>query len=96
MNEDAFLSLAAKWDVALSDAADPQTVLLASIAKKVRFWLDHDYEKLARVLYLLDVPESALHHALRTTPFAEVPEAVAILIIKREIEKAELRRKYSA
>ena len=61
---------------------------------RVAFMLRHDYERLLSLLYLLDVRERDLRATLETSDEAAKAETLAQLILDRETEKVESRKKY--
>ena len=75
---------------------DPFAVLRSILAQKIRYWIDRDIDKLKQALYRIDVNERQVKEVLATEPLDEAVEHIADLIIKRQLEKVETRKKYSA
>jgi hypothetical protein len=55
--------------------------------------IHRDFEKLKWILYRIDVSEKKLNYALQNSE-ADAATVVADLIIQRQIEKAESRKKF--
>jgi hypothetical protein len=55
--------------------------------------IHHDMEKLKWILYRIDVSEKKLSEALRNSE-ADAATIIADMIIQRQIEKAESRKKF--
>lgn len=56
--------------------------------------LEHDFEKLCNLIYRHDVSEEQFHHALQSGDIEEQANRVAELVIERELQKVEMRKKY--
>lgn len=61
---------------------------------RVEFMLRHDYERLLSSLYLLDVRERDLRAALEISGESAKAKTLAQLILDRETEKVESRKRY--
>ena len=72
----------------VTTAEDFQLIL----AKLIRHLLDNDFERLINGLYRIDVSEEKVKQALSAS--GDIAEEIATLIIKREMQKVETRRKY--
>ena len=68
-----------------------QDEFLKLLTKVIRHLLDKDFERLMNGLYRIDVDENKVKRALTTDNPAE---NIAQLIIERELQKVETRRKY--
>jgi len=68
--------------------------LLHFIGEQVKHWLDTNMEHLFYVLYRLDINEPKVHQALAPTAIEPPHQAIAKLILDREIQKAEARLYY--
>ncbi|WP_299824988.1 hypothetical protein [uncultured Pontibacter sp.] len=58
--------------------------------------LTSDLPKLLQILYRIDVDEKAVKEAMVADDSELISERIARLILKRELQKAELRQKYSS
>lgn len=56
--------------------------------------LDNRYDLLINTLYRIDVSEEKLNTLFTSTQREFIPEALADLIIERQLQKIELRKKY--
>lgn len=72
----------------VSTAEDFQLIL----AKLIRHLLDNDFERLINGLYRIDVSEEKVKQAMASA--GDLAEEIAMLIIEREMQKVETRRKY--
>jgi hypothetical protein len=54
----------------------------------------NDYQKLLALLYRIDVNEEKFQNAFKSDSSTLISDKIAMLIIEREIEKAEWRKKY--
>lgn len=65
---------------------------LASVVLRL---LNTDLPKLLQILYRIDVEERAVKEAMIADDAELIAERIARLILKRELQKAELRQRYS-
>lgn len=65
---------------------------LSSVVLKL---LNSDLPRLLQILYRIDVDEKAVKEAMIAEDTEIIAERIARLILKRELQKAELRQKYS-
>ena len=63
------------------------------LIQRIEELIHHDFEKLKWVLYRIDVSEKKLNEALQNSE-ADAATVMADLIIQRQIEKAESRKKF--
>ena len=68
-----------------------QDEFLKLLTNVIQHLLDKDFERLMNGLYRIDVDEKKVKLAMTTD---NVAENIAILIIERELQKVETRRKY--
>ena len=80
-------------DISSSEVSSAQDFELI-LAKLIRHLLDSDFERLINGLYRIDVSEEKVKQALSAS--GDIAEEIATLIIKREMQKVETRRKYRA
>ncbi len=57
--------------------------------------LEHDFTKLTNMIYRHDVNEVKFNRALEEPSLKLQAHAIAILVIQRELQKIETRKKYS-
>lgn len=70
-------------------------VLRSYLVKVISELLDKDLNRLIQAMYRIDISENEFKSALSTINPEEIPEEIANLVIKREMEKVESRKKYS-
>lgn len=78
----------------LIDEVQNEEQLLRLVTIYVQELIDHDFERLLLVLYRLDVGEIKVKKALDINGAANAAQSIAQLIIDREKEKIETRKKY--
>jgi hypothetical protein len=64
-----------------------------ALIQRIDELIHHDMEKLKWILYRIDVSEKKLSEALRNSE-ADATTIIADMIIQREIEKADSRKKF--
>ena len=90
-NEDIRPALAKRWGLApeVSDAN-----LISELAHRVAWLMKHDYQRLLNAVYLLDIPERRFNEASSLPTNEATARSLAELIIQRERQKLESRRRY--
>lgn len=58
--------------------------------------LEHDFTKLTNLIYRHDVNEAKFNLALERSSLKLQAQAIATLVIERELQKIETRKKYSS
>ena len=66
------------------------------LIEKIKFLLDHDFEKLISILYRIDVPEEKAKRALATSPEKNPADVLADLIIERQVQKVKSRTEFGS
>lgn len=64
------------------------------LTRQIAWMLDYQFERLLQAMYRIDVPEQDFRNVL--VGKAPVAEALAELVLKRELKKVETRRLYSS
>jgi hypothetical protein len=64
------------------------------LTEKMRDLLDKNYNLLINTLYRIDISEKKLAELFSSKNKESIPERLADLIIERQIEKIEFRRRY--
>ncbi len=72
-----------------------EDLLQQELAGFIEYLINTDFERLVQILYRTDVSESWLKKILHSKPAENTSIIIAKLIIKRELEKIESRKKYS-
>lgn len=65
-----------------------------ALAERIAYMLDHDFELLMQIFYKIDLKESSVQQAITGGIEGEPSMILADLVIERQIQKAETRRKY--
>ncbi len=84
------------FDLALPARLDDLEQLIALLVPAIRQWLDHDLEKLLQFCYRIDLNEEKLKGILHESAPGKIAEDLSRAIILRQIQKFELRKKYSS
>ncbi|UJP66662.1 hypothetical protein [Mongoliitalea daihaiensis] len=69
--------------------------LLIKLTEVVRQLLNRDFEKLLQICYRIDLGEQELNRLLYKTDPESMAEEIAASLIKRQLKKVEIRKKYS-
>jgi hypothetical protein len=64
------------------------------LTEKLKDLLDHNFNLLVNTLYRIDVKEEKLNELFGSKNRANIPEALADLIIERQLQKIHFRKKY--
>jgi len=71
-----------------------KTDFINHLALEINALILHDFNTLVSILYRIDINESELRKMLQQYAHVDAGYIIAQLIIDRELQKAELRRKY--
>ncbi len=102
MNKDTDKLEVMQWSYALFDISfnkENKYPDYNSLKKRLSAYLNQlireDFQKLISILYRIDVSEEKLHSALHAKPETRTAgEIITDLIIERQLEKIETRRKF--
>ena len=61
---------------------------------EIEILLDQDFERLLNILYRIDIGEEDLKRALSLESSADLASLLTDLVIKRELQKVESRKRY--
>lgn len=64
------------------------------LSEKLKDMLDNNFDLLVNTLYLIDVNEEKLNELFGAKDRTFIPEALADLIIQRQLQKIHFRKKY--
>jgi len=99
-NDIAEVSLLITKDLSLDDQELVQLSttdqLKSRLTQVITYLLDKDFERLLRVMYRIDINEEKLKAALASNPPEDIAPNIAQLILERELQKVQTRRKYSS
>jgi hypothetical protein len=71
-----------------------KTDFVNHLALEINALILHDFHKLVSILYRIDINESQLKQMLQQYAHVDAGYIIAQLVIDRQLEKAELRRKF--
>ncbi len=91
-------ALIASFDYSRRDLKGPLTMeqVRSLLVDHIARLLDRNLDFLMSALYRIDVSEQAVIHAFNTVPHRDLPDALADLIIERQLQKVRTRRAYKA
>jgi hypothetical protein len=75
---------------------DPLAELHKNLTRWVSHMLDRDFGSLLNALYRIDLPEEKVKQLLAVAPPESLAADMAHMILNRQIQKAELRQRYSS
>lgn len=97
-NDIAEVSVLIRKDLSLDNDALALQPTMEEFKEKliqiIRYFLDKEFERLLQAMYRIDINENKLKIALASDPPENVASTIADLIIERELQKVETRRKY--
>lgn len=70
--------------------------LEARLTQLISYLLDKDFNRLINAMYRIDISEEKFKAALNAPNPEDVAPTIARLIIQRELQKIEIRKKYSS
>ena len=73
------------------DLEDGLREIKENLTERIRYLMDHDYDKLMFILYRIDVNETKLKQAFKENSFDNMPPLIAGLVIERQLIKAKMR-----
>jgi hypothetical protein len=90
-------ALSKNWQVAVTGNSDhsPYDELLEALTRRIRYLLEHNLDRLMTALYILDVPEQRFREAMAEKTIDKSAHDLARIVIEREMQRVETRRKYS-
>ena len=71
-----------------------QQVIREKLAFLIAHLMETNFERLCQAMYRLDVSEARFDQAMNENPPAEIPFAIADLVIEREMQKVRTRIMY--
>jgi hypothetical protein len=86
------------FELEIKFSGDPENAyneLLYQISPHIAKLLESNYKKLLNLLYRIDVNESKISGIVNDNTVSSLSEAIADLVIKRELQKIVIRQHYS-
>lgn len=86
------------FGIEIKFSGDPENAyneLLYQVSPHIAKLIESDYKKLLNLLYRIDVNESKISAIVSDTTVGSLSEAIADLVIRRELQKIVIRRHYS-
>ncbi len=85
--------LSQQLDVVLQPE-DSLKVLKNKLSDKINYLIEQDFHALMHLLYRIDINEIKLKQTLQDNQDKDAGKLIADMIIQRQMEKAELRKKF--
>ena len=92
INKDLVPALTASLEITLPDNI-PLEELKQKLSLHINHLINHDFEKLVSLLYRIDVNENKIRQLLKQEEGENAAGLIADLIIERQLQKIESRRK---
>lgn len=96
--QDAGRAINKDWELSINEGPTDYEYFLqtlkSQLSKQLCYYLDSDMEYLINTLYRRDIREKDFHAAMQQSSLSQIADALAEVIIKRELEKAYTRAKY--
>jgi len=80
----------------IEQAASNPDMFLKILSDSIRQKLDKSFEELMQILYRLDVSEAKVQRVLHQLPQNQWAESIAQLIVDREKQRLEYRKRFSS
>ncbi len=87
-------SISGFTSVISSENFDSLNQLKEYLTKKISELMDNNFDKLINMLYRIDVHEEKVQKAFIVKEKKNIPEIIAALIIERQLQKIELRKRF--
>ena len=94
INKDLVPALNASLEITLPDNI-PLEELKQKLSLHINHLINHDFEKLVSLLYRIDVNENKIRQLLKQKEGENAAGLIADLIIERQLQKIESRKKSS-
>ncbi len=93
---DIHQALVQQWGITpLGEERIAWEALMKELSRRIDFMLKHDFERLMSSMYMIDVPEQSFSEAVKLPEQDNAARAIAELIIEREAQKMESRKRYT-
>ena len=94
--QDIHQALVQQWGVLpIGEERIAWDALVEALSRRINFLLNHDFERLMSCMYMIDVPEQRFSEAVKLPEKDRPARAIAELIIEREVQKMESRKRYT-
>lgn len=93
MNTDLITDINQSLEISLSSSVSEEE-LRKQLTSHINHLIDHDFEKLVFYLYRIDVNENKMRTLLDQREGENAAELIADLIIERQLQKIESRKKF--
>ena len=80
-----------QWSIAVNDRVSIDEIK-ETLSQHIRYLINHDFARLIRMLYTVDVSESKLKYLLSENSDTDAGAIIAGLIIERQLQKIKSRQ----
>lgn len=95
--EDVHRALVQQWGIwPVGRERLAREALIEELGRRVGFLLRHDLDRLISAMYILDVPETKFAEAVQRPAHEQPEKLLAEIILEREVEKMQTRRRYAS
>lgn len=95
--QDVHHALVQQWGIgALEPGCVARDALIEALGRRVDFLMKHDHERLLYGMYMIDVSEQRFSDAIKLPEKDRPGLVIAELILEREIEKMESRKRFAS
>ena len=94
MNNDLINDINQSLEISLPSSVSEEE-FRKRLTSHINHLINHDFEKLVFYLYRIDVNENKMRHLLDQREGENAAELIANLIIERQLQKIESRKKFS-
>ncbi len=94
--QDVHQALVQHWGIwPLGEKRIAWDAILDELGRRVDFMLRHDFDRLMSCMYMIDISEQRFSEAVKLPEKNRPARAIAQLILEREVEKMESRKRYT-
>lgn len=94
--QDIHQALVQQWGIwPLGEKCIAWDALVQELGRRVEFLLKHDFERLMSCMYMVDISEQRFSEAIKLPEEDKPARVIAELILEREVQKMESRKRYT-
>jgi len=94
MDNQPFIPASDQLQMIYEPVALKDKLFFSALSSEIDHLIKNDFEKLVSILYRMDVNESKLRMLLQDENGSDAGELIATLMIERQLQKIESRKKY--
>ena len=86
--------IAERWGLSQTNQSLSESDLFEALSRRIEELMNRDFRKFLHSLYRLDIDEEKVANILGTTKGESQYHALASAVLKRELQKAETRKRF--